>query len=76
MPENAADTAPLLREWMTGSEVASAMDVTRQHVNRMFNRGDFETLHRLGTILVVRRDEVEDYLAQRAEARQRQEAGA
>jgi len=70
MSQSAADTAPILKEWMTGSEVADALGISRQHVNRMFNRGEFTTLHRLGDrpILVVQTTEVQQKASARTEA--------
>lgn len=69
MSESAADTAPTLAEWMTGTQVADALGVSRQHVNRMFNRGEFKTLHKLGDrpVLVVSTPEVLEKVENRAE---------
>lgn len=69
MSESAATTAPILKEWMTGTQVAEMLGVSRQHVNRMFNRGEFKTLRRLGErpILIVKTSEVLKHHAARAE---------
>lgn len=39
--------APRL-EWMTASEVAIALGLSRQAVNDMIKKGDFATLHLVG----------------------------
>lgn len=56
------EEAPRLTEWLTATEVAEALDVSRQTVNRLINSGAFETLHLLGErpIYVVRAKEVEE----------------
>lgn len=53
--------APALEGWVTASEVAGELGVSRQTANKMINRGDFATLHTLGkrSMYVVREEEVE-----------------
>lgn len=54
--------APRLSEWLTASDVADALGVSRQTVNTMINGGEFETLHTVGLavrpLYLVRREEV------------------
>jgi predicted DNA-binding transcriptional regulator AlpA len=59
--------APRLDEWMTASQIAESLGITRQSVNRMMNEGRFKTLHRLGErpIFIVSRAEIEAMAASR-----------
>jgi predicted DNA-binding protein (UPF0251 family) len=63
-PEN----APKLKGWATASEAAEILDISRQSVNRMINRGEFRTLHALGErpIYLISTTEVEEKKASRA----------
>ncbi|MDO9495002.1 MAG: helix-turn-helix domain-containing protein [Nocardioides sp.] len=40
--------APRLAEWMTPSEAADSLGVSRQTVNSMIQIGEFATLHKIG----------------------------
>lgn len=62
------ERAPRLREWMTCTEAADRLGISRQAVNRMVNLGEFETLHALGErpIFVVKAVEVEEVRRRRA----------
>lgn len=61
--------APRLAGWVTPTEAAEALGVSRQTVNQMIQGGEFETLHVIGPDTrpqyVVRRDEVERIKATR-----------
>jgi len=46
------ERAPHLSEWATASEVADTLGVSRQTVNIMIRRGDFATLHIVGTSMI------------------------
>lgn len=61
------DRAPRLREWMTATEAAARLGVSRQSVNRMINLGEFETLHALGErpMFVIKAAEVEEKARER-----------
>ena len=52
---------PALDEWKTASQVATALGLSRQQVNKMIQAGKFKTAHVLGEqIYVVKRDEVHE----------------
>ena len=40
--------APRLKGWMTATEIAIELGVSRQTVNQMLWDGEFKTLHRVG----------------------------
>ena len=67
------DDAPVLVEWVTVSEAAQLMGLTRQMVHRMAQAGYFRSLHRLGAeddrrpIYVLRRSEVLAEAARRSD---------
>jgi excisionase family DNA binding protein len=42
------DDAPRLSGWLTPTEVAELLGVSRQTVNQMIRNGDFDSLHLLG----------------------------
>ncbi len=42
------DDAPRLDEWMTPTEIAELLGVSRQTVNVMIRNGEFESLHKIG----------------------------
>lgn len=56
-----AEEAPLLPGWLTASQVADALGIARQSVNRLIHEGKFKTLHRLGErpVFIVKTSEVE-----------------
>jgi hypothetical protein len=60
--------APTVKTWMTATDAASELGVSRQYFNKMVQRGDFESLHKLGAkpIYVVQRCEVDRMKADRA----------
>lgn len=66
------ERAPRLREWMTCTEAADRLGISRQSVNRMVNMGEFETLHALGErpIFVVKTEEVEELVRRRKATKQ------
>lgn len=39
---------PFITEWLTGPQVAVAVGLTRQHVNKLMNDGLFKTLAAIG----------------------------
>lgn len=53
--------APELEGWVTASDAADIMGMSRQAFNRKLHRGDFRTLKMLGSkpIYVLKRTEVE-----------------
>lgn len=55
------DEAPTLEGWVTASDAAELLGMSRQAFNRKMHRGDFTRLRTLGSkpIFVVARDEVE-----------------
>jgi hypothetical protein len=55
-------TVPTLDGWMTLTEAADALEVTRQHAYRMATKKRWNSLHKLGTpaIFVVSTDEVSE----------------
>lgn len=55
------EEAPDLTEWITCTQAADILGITRQSVNRMVNAGEFKTLHRLGErpIFVLKKGEVD-----------------
>lgn len=64
----AADVPPL-REWVTATQIADFLDISRQSVNRMLQTGKFKTLHAIGErrpIFVVKRVEMESFKEERA----------
>jgi predicted DNA-binding protein (UPF0251 family) len=58
MPEE----APALAGWVTCTQAAEMLGITRQSVNKAVNAGEFKTLHRLGErpIFVIKTNEVSD----------------
>lgn len=65
------EDAPTLEKWLTATEVADRLGVSRQSVNRMIQGGAFKTLHLLGErpIYVVKTAEVEEHASKRAARR-------
>lgn len=59
--ESFLERVPELHDWMTSSQVAETLGMTRSAVHKKMVSGDFKTLHRLGDkpYLVVLRSEVE-----------------
>lgn len=62
-PEN----APELKGWVTASQAAELLGISRQSVNRMINRGEFTTLHALGErpVYLISRTEVQKKIGTR-----------
>jgi len=62
-------TVPQLTEWVTCTEAAHELGISRQSVNRMVQDGKFETLHALGgaerPLYVIRREEITKLAAAR-----------
>lgn len=56
-------TVPTLDNWITTTEVAALLGITRQHAYRLIADKNFGTLHKLGTpaVYVVDRAEVERF---------------
>jgi hypothetical protein len=54
------DKVKRISEWITASQAATMLGISRQHVNRMMQTGEFRTLRALGDrpILVVKHAEV------------------
>lgn len=52
---------PVLQEWISLTEAAEILGLSRQYVNKKASLGTYKTLHRLGNSpsLVVRRKEIE-----------------
>lgn len=68
--------APRLPGWVTASEVAEELGISRQTVNQMFWAGEFESLHRVGAdtrkpMFVVATEEYERIKATRTFPRSR-----
>lgn len=61
---------PVLQDWVTCSQAADILGISRQSVNRMIVDREFETTHLLGLgerpIYVVKTSEVEQRKQQRA----------
>jgi hypothetical protein len=67
---------PALDEWKTASQVAAALGLSRQQVNKMIQGGKFKTAHVLGDqIYVVKREEVQK-MQDELSSKKRQEATA
>lgn len=62
------DGIPVLRNWVTATQVAEELGVTRQRVNKMITNGDFKSVHILegSKMYVVQRVEVEKLKLARA----------
>lgn len=58
---------PRLEGWLTATEVASAMGMSRQQINKMINSGFFSTVHTLGSLYLIHDIEVQEILRKRAE---------
>lgn len=67
MPRNVKlDDVPLVTEWVTSTDLAEILGVSRQTINKQINQRKFKTLHLLGRTYVVKREEVEALLAEKA----------
>jgi excisionase family DNA binding protein len=58
---------PRLEGWMTATEVAARLHLSRQQVNKMINSGFFSSVHTLGSLYLVKTAEVEEKLQKRIE---------
>jgi hypothetical protein len=62
---------PVLEGWVTATDIAEDFGISRQSVNRMIGRGDFDTVREVGqdtkrAIFVVSAAEVKERKAARA----------
>ena len=69
------DSIPVLEEWISLTEAAEILGLSRQYVNKRATNGDYATLHRLGNspALVVQREEIENIARRRTEKIVREE---
>ena len=58
---------PVLKKWISLTEAAEILKVSRQYVNKKAAGGGYKTLHRLGSApaFVVERAEIETILSQK-----------
>ena len=47
------ETLPQIAEWMSLPDAADALKLSRQQVHRLASSGEFKTLSRIGTYVVV-----------------------
>lgn len=59
------ESIPELRTWMNPTQVGEELGVARMTAFRMMKRGELKTVHWLGSMLVVRRAEVDRLKAKR-----------
>jgi predicted DNA-binding transcriptional regulator AlpA len=72
MSEFDIDKVKRLPEWITASQAATILKISRQHVNRLMQEGEFRSLRALGDrpILVVKDAEIRDYAKRRLKERE------
>lgn len=58
---------PRLEGWMTATEVAQKLNLSRQQINKLINGGFFTTVHTLGSLYLVESREVEEAVRKRLE---------
>lgn len=56
---------PHLKGWAGVDEVRAALGVSRQTIHLMFGRGEFKTLRRVGSVYVVKVEELEEMKGKR-----------
>lgn len=49
---------PRLEGWLTATEVAERLHLSRQQINKMINKGQFSSTHVVGTHYLIRAEEV------------------